>query len=73
MHQKSLAAHVKRLVVDALSDALDLVRIDNVAQGKHFSVRVGKCAKAFGYPKEPLQDYPDIGLLHYMGVSKKCR
>lgn len=58
-----------RQVVYALSDALDLVGVDDVAHGKRVGVMAAECAKAQGLPAEEVQFLFDLGLLHDIGVS----
>lgn len=58
-----------RQVVYALSDALDLVGVDDVAHGKRVGVMAAECAKAAGWPADEVQFIFDLGLLHDIGVS----
>ena len=58
-----------RQVVYALSDALDLVGVDDVAHGKRVGVMAAECAKAAGCPFDQVQFIFDLGLLHDIGVS----
>ena len=58
-----------RQVVYALSDALDLVGVDDVAHGKRVGVMAAECAKAMALPAEEVQFVFDLGLLHDIGVS----
>lgn len=58
-----------RQVVYALSDALDLVGVDDVAHGKRVGVMAAECAKALGYAAPEVQFLFDLGLLHDIGVS----
>jgi len=58
-----------RQVVYALSDALDLVGVDDVAHGKRVGVMAAECAKAMGCPQDQVQFLFDLGLLHDIGVS----
>jgi putative nucleotidyltransferase with HDIG domain len=58
-----------RQVIHALSDALDLVGIDDVAHGKRVGVMAAQCALALGLPPEQVQFLFDLGLMHDIGVS----
>ncbi|MEN9705829.1 MAG: hypothetical protein RLZZ393_1708 [Pseudomonadota bacterium] len=58
-----------RQVVYALSDALDLVGVDDVAHGKRVGVMAAECAKALGLSQDEVQFFFDLGLLHDVGVS----
>ena len=58
-----------RQVVYALSDALDLVGIDDVAHGKRVGVMAAECAQALDLPRDQVQFLFDLGLLHDIGVS----
>lgn len=58
-----------RQVVYALSDALDLVGVDDVAHGKRVGVMAAECAKAMGLPADEIRFLFDLGLLHDIGVS----
>ena len=58
-----------RQVIYALSDALDLVGVDDVAHGKRVGVMAAECAKIMGMPPEEVLFLFDIGLLHDIGVS----
>lgn len=58
-----------RQVVYALSDALDLVGVDDVAHGKRVGVMAAEFATAAGWPAEEVQFAFDLGLLHDIGVS----
>jgi HD-GYP domain-containing protein (c-di-GMP phosphodiesterase class II) len=53
----------------ALSDALDLVGIDEVAHGKRVGYMAFKCAEIMGVDKATRERYFQIGLLHDIGVS----
>ena len=55
--------------VYALSDALDLVGVDDVAHGKRVGVMAAECAKAMGWPASEVRFVFDLGLLHDIGVS----
>ena len=58
-----------RQVVYALSNALDLVGVDDVAHGKRVGVMSAECGKALGLPRDEVQTLFDLGLLHDIGVS----
>ena len=58
-----------RQVVYALSDALDLVGVDDLAHGKRVGVMAAECAKGLGLPADEVQFLFDLGLLHDIGVS----
>lgn len=58
-----------RQVICALSDALDLVGVDDVAHGKRVGVMAAECAKAAGWSADAVQFAFDLGLLHDIGVS----
>jgi putative nucleotidyltransferase with HDIG domain len=58
-----------RHVIYALSDALDLVGIDDLAHGKRVGIMAAECAKAEGLSPAETSDLFDLGLLHDVGVS----
>lgn len=58
-----------REVVFALSDALDLVGVDDVAHGKRVGLIAAACARALGLPQAEQDLCFDVGLLHDLGVS----
>ncbi len=58
-----------RQVVYALSDALDLVGVDDLAHGKRVGVMAAECAKTMGRPEDDVHFLFDLGLLHDIGVS----
>jgi len=58
-----------RQVIYALSDALDLVGVDDLAHGKRVGVMAAECAKALGWPKDDVLFMFDLGILHDIGVS----
>jgi len=58
-----------RQVIYALSDALDLVGVDDVSHGKRVGVMAAQCARAMGLPPSEIQFLFDLGLLHDIGVS----
>ena len=58
-----------RHVIYALSEALDLVGVDDVGHGKRVGVMAAECAKAMKLPVEEVLFLFDLGLLHDIGVS----
>lgn len=58
-----------RQVIYALSDALDLVGIDDLAHGKRVGVMAAECAKALQWPQDDVLFMFDLGILHDIGVS----
>jgi len=58
-----------RQVIYALSDALDLVGIDDIAHGKRVGVMAAECAKALQWPQDDVLFMFDLGILHDIGVS----
>ena len=58
-----------RHVIYALSDALDLVGIDDVAHGKRVGVMAAECGKLMGLPEAETTFLFDLGMLHDIGVS----
>ena len=56
-------------VVAALSDALDLVGVDDVAHGKRVGIMAAQCGKALGWDIDECRFLLDLGLLHDIGVS----
>lgn len=58
-----------RELVYALSDALDLVGVDDVAHGKRVGVMAAECAKVLQLPQQEVHFLFDLGLLHDIGVS----
>lgn len=58
-----------REVIQALSDALDLVGIDDVAHGKRVGIMAFHCALAMGQTRQQAGFMFDLGLLHDIGVS----
>ena len=62
--------HVElRQVIYALSDALDLVGIDDVAHGKRVGVMAASCARHLGLDEAAIGFLFDLGMLHDIGVS----
>lgn len=58
-----------RHIVYALSDALDLVGIDDVAHGKRVGIMAAECGKAMGLQESEVAFLFDLGMLHDIGVS----
>jgi len=56
-------------VIYALSDALDLVGIDDVGHGKRVGIMAAECGKALGLPREKIDFLFELGMLHDIGVS----
>lgn len=58
-----------RQVIYALSDALDLVGIDDVAHGKRVGIMAAACGRELGLTAEQTIRLFDLGMLHDIGVS----
>lgn len=58
-----------REVIYALSDALDLVGVDDIAHGKRVGIMAATCARAQGRPENEVAFCFDLGMLHDIGVS----
>ncbi len=58
-----------RQVVYALSDALDLVGVDDVAHGKRVGIMAAECGRALHLGKSECNFLFELGLLHDIGVS----
>jgi HD-GYP domain-containing protein (c-di-GMP phosphodiesterase class II) len=58
-----------RHVIYALSDALDLVGVDDVFHGKRVGIMAAECARAEGRPEDEVAFLFDLGMLHDLGVS----
>jgi putative nucleotidyltransferase with HDIG domain len=56
-------------VVYALSDALDLVGIDDIGHGKRVGIMAAACARVIGLAPDETTFLFDLGLLHDIGVS----
>lgn len=56
-------------IIYALSDALDLVGVDDVAHGKRVGVMACACAKALGWAPSAQIFMFELGMLHDIGVS----
>lgn len=56
-------------VVCALSDALDLVGVDDVGHGKRVGIMAAECGKVLGLPEAETRFLFDLGMLHDIGVS----
>lgn len=55
--------------IHALSDALDLVGVDEVLHGKRVAVMAWQCGRALGLSEPETEDLFHAGLLHDSGVS----
>lgn len=64
----ALRADLRR-VIYALSDALDLVGIDDLAHGKRVGIMAAQCAQQMGLAAGETALLFDLGLLHDIGVS----
>jgi len=58
-----------RQAIYALSDALDLVGVDDVAHGKRVGIMAAAVGRQLGRPAEACAALFDCGLLHDIGVS----
>lgn len=58
-----------RYVIYALSDALDLVGISDIAHGKRVGIMAAECAQTAGWSRREVAFMFDLGLLHDVGVS----
>jgi putative nucleotidyltransferase with HDIG domain len=58
-----------RHVIFALSDALDLVGVDDLGHGKRVGIIAAECARALGLPETEVSFMFDLGMLHDLGVS----
>lgn len=58
-----------RHAICALSEALDLVGIDDVAHGKRVGIMAAACGKQAGYGAQECDFLFDLGMLHDIGVS----
>lgn len=67
-HDNALHADLRE-VVYALSDALDLVGVDDIAHGKRVGIMAAECARALDCPAIEVEFLFDLGLLHDIGVS----
>lgn len=56
-------------VIYALSDALDLVGVDDVAHGKRVGIMAAECGKVLGEPQAEIDFLFELGMLHDIGVS----
>lgn len=69
-HMNTQHAHADlRSVIYALSDALDLVGIDDLAHGKRVGIMAAECMRWQGADDEEIRFLFDLGLLHDIGVS----
>lgn len=67
--QKAFKQSDFRHVIYALSDALDLVGVDDVAHGKRVGIMAAECAKTQGLAEAETTFLFDLGMLHDIGVS----
>lgn len=58
-----------RHVIYALSDALDLVGVDDVAHGKRVGIMAAECGRVDGQGERETAFLFDLGMLHDIGVS----
>ena len=58
-----------RQVIYALSEALDLVGVDDVGHGKRVGLMATDCARALGRDETEVDFLFDLGMLHDIGVS----
>jgi len=58
-----------RHVIHALSDALDLVGIDDVGHGKRVGIMAAECVRSQGASDAEIGFMYDLGILHDIGVS----
>jgi putative nucleotidyltransferase with HDIG domain len=58
-----------RQVIYALSDALDLVGIDDVGHGKRVGIMGAACGRSMALPDDEIRSLFDLGMLHDVGVS----
>jgi putative nucleotidyltransferase with HDIG domain len=66
---KALQQSDLRHVIYALSDALDLVGVDDVAHGKRVGIMASECSRAQGLAEAETTFLFDLGMLHDIGVS----
>ncbi|MFA6922507.1 MAG: HD domain-containing phosphohydrolase [Gallionella sp.] len=66
---KALQQSDLRQVIYALSDALDLVGVDDVAHGKRVGIMAAECSKFLGATDDEITFMFDLGMLHDIGVS----
>lgn len=66
--KKVLQANLRH-VIYALSEALDLVGVDDVAHGKRVGIMAAECGRTLGLPEDEIIFLFDLGLLHDIGVS----
>ncbi|WP_374265470.1 hypothetical protein [Zoogloea sp.] len=58
-----------RHVIYALSEALDLVGVDDVAHGKRVGLMAAECGRVLGLAEGEVGFLFDVGMLHDIGVS----
>ena len=56
-------------IICALSDALDLVGVDDLAHGKRVGIMAAACGRALDWDAAECEFLIDLGLLHDIGVS----
>ncbi|MDP1679418.1 MAG: HD domain-containing protein [Candidatus Nitrotoga sp.] len=66
---KALQQSDLRHVIYALSDALDLVGVNDVAHGKRVGIMAAECGRAQGLAEAETTFLFDLGMLHDIGVS----
>jgi response regulator RpfG family c-di-GMP phosphodiesterase len=66
---KALQESDLRHVIYALSDALDLVGVNDVAHGKRVGIMAAECGRAQGLTEAETTFLFDLGMLHDIGVS----
>lgn len=66
---KALPKSDLRQVIYALSDALDLVGVDDVAHGKRVGIMAAECSRVMGVQDAEVTFMFDLGMLHDIGVS----
>ena len=66
---KALPISDLRQVIYALSDALDLVGVDDVAHGKRVGIMAAECSRVQGAGDAEITFMFDLGMLHDIGVS----
>lgn len=58
-----------RHVIYSLSDALDLVGVDDIGHGKRVGIMAAECGRSRGLSESEVTFLFDLGLLHDIGVS----
>lgn len=62
-----------RQVIYALSDALDLVGVDDIAHGKRVGIMAAECGRCMNLSDKQITMLFELGLLHDIGVSSGLR